>query len=100
MSSVARTKRFAITAKPPITTKRAPSLTIAAAATSSSGSSALIAPLHGTQQTHSLRGEMLSAAQQLADRRIGRRRKRFALFRVQPSPLSLVAGLEKGVGAR
>ncbi|MBW8060691.1 MAG: PIN domain-containing protein [Solirubrobacterales bacterium] len=95
MSSVARTKRLAIRAKPPITTKRAPSPAIAAAAASSSGSGALIGPLHRAQQSGRLRGETLAAAQQFGDRGVGRWHQRLPLFGVQPPPLGLVAGLEQ-----
>ena len=91
MSSVALTNRLAITEKPPMTTKRAPSATIAATATSSSGSATAIGPLDRTQQFRALRGEVLAAPQQLADRGIRWRSERLPLFGIELGPLSLVA---------
>lgn len=94
-SSVARTKRLAITAKPPMTTNFAPSATSAEAASSSLGSGRATAPLHRSQKAGGLSREVLAAAQQLADRSVGRRRQGATLFRAKPCPLCLVARLHQ-----
>ena len=95
---VARTKRLAITAKPPITTKRAPARTIAPAATSSSGSRGeAITPVYRAQKPSGLRGEVLPAAQQLSDRSVRWGRQGRPLFGPEPVPFGLVARLEQRV---
>jgi hypothetical protein len=95
--SVARTKRLAMTANPPTTTKRALSATIEVAATSSSGSSAAIGSLDGSQQARGLCGEVLTTPQQLAYRGAGQRSQESTLLGVQLRPSCTVAGLQQRV---
>ncbi|HVR05649.1 MAG TPA: hypothetical protein VMS02_06375, partial [Solirubrobacteraceae bacterium] len=69
---------------------------IAATATSSSGSRVAIGgSLDGSQQFGCLGRKVLSAPQQLADRRVGGGGEGAALLCVQGSPLVIVTGLEQ-----
>src|SRR5262249_22118658 len=65
-----------------------------------SGSRMSIGALDGSHQSRRLRREMLSTPEQLANRRIGRRRQRPALFTIEFGPLGLVAWFEQGFGTR
>jgi hypothetical protein len=69
--SVARTKRLAMSANPPHTTKRARLATIAVAATSSSGSGGAICALDGSPQARGLSRKVLSAPQKLTEWCVG-----------------------------